>query len=535
MTAGVHRYDAVIVGAGMSGLYQLIKLRQLGLRVRLFEMATSVGGVWTWNRYPGARFDSESITYAYAFSEELAQEWNWSEAFASQPETERYLNHVADKFDLRGDIQLEARVDQAHWQEESRTWRIRLADGSLHDCRSLVTALGPLSAPTLPNIAGRDDFRGAAYHTSRWPREPVTFAGKRVAVIGTGSTGVQVIQEVSKTALQLTVFQRRPNWCAPLNNYKIHPEDQEALKSSYRAVYQRCAETFAGYVHTPDPRSALEVSPEEREAFYEKLYNEPGFGIWLANFKDILTSKEANKTISDFIARKIRQRVKDPQTAERLIPKDHGFGTRRVPLETNYYECFNQPNVDLVDSKATPIERITSTGIQTSERHRDFDIIIYATGFDALTGAYDRIDIRGVDGRRLKEEWRESARTWGGLLCEGFPNMTMLLGPHTGLGNIPRSIEFVVEWTADFIAFLERNKLTRAEASREAVDAWMEVVRKSSEGLLSNEVDSWFTGVNSNVEGRQHRTLARYSGSLPAYREWVLSRTRDRYDGLVLE
>lgn len=535
MTEQVHRYDAVIVGAGMSGLYQLIKLRQLGLRVRLFEMGTSVGGVWAWNRYPGARFDSESITYAYAFSKEVAQEWNWSEAFASQPETERYLNFVADKFNIRGDIQLEARVEQAHWQEEARTWRVRLADGSLHDCRYLVTALGPLSAPTLPNIPGRDDFRGAAYHTSRWPKDPVSFSGKRVGVIGTGSTGVQVIQEISKTARHLTVFQRRANWCAPLNNYEIKAEDQQALKASYPEAYRRCKETFAGYLHTPDPRSALEVSSEEREAFYEKLYNEPGFGIWLGNFRDILTSKEANKTISDFIARKIRERVKDPQIAERLIPKDHGFGTRRVPLETNYYECFNQSNVELVDSKSTPIQRITATGIETSECHREFDIIIYATGFDALTGAYDRIDIRGVHGRRLKEEWRESARTWAGLLCEGFPNMMMLLGPHTGLGNIPRSIEFVVEWTADFIAFLERHKLTRAEASREAVDAWMEVVRKSSEGLLSNEVDSWFTGVNSNVQGRQHRTLARYSGSLPAYREWVLARTRDRYDGVVLK
>jgi cation diffusion facilitator CzcD-associated flavoprotein CzcO len=511
-------YDAIVIGAGISGLYQLYRLRELGMRVRVFEAGTGVGGTWYWNRYPGARFDSESYSYGYSFSPELLEEWNWSEHFAPQPETLRYLNYVADKFDLRRDIQFRSRVTAAHYREETRAWDVTLEDGSRASARFLITAIGPLSAPTMPRIEGVETFRGQSCHTARWPHEGVNFAGKRVAVIGTGATGVQTIQEVAKTVGHLTVFQRTPNWCAPLHNGKIGEEEMHRIRAGYPEMFARCRETFACFLHTPDPRGVFEVTPEEREAFFEKLYGEKGFGIWQGNFRDILTDKAANALISDFVARKIRERVKDPVTAERLIPKNHGFGTRRVPLETRYYEVYNQPNVKLVDINETPIERITPTGIKTSDAEYDFDIIVYATGFDAITGSFDRIDIRGAGGLRLKDKWKGGPQTYLGVQVEGFPNMMMLMGPHTALGNIPRSIEYNVEWVTGLIGHMRAHQLSRVEARPEGVASWTEHVKALGEGLLSNEVNSWMTGINSNVEGKQTRIVARYSGSAPAYR-----------------
>lgn len=528
-------YDAIVIGAGMSGLYQLYCLRELGLRVRVLEAGTGVGGTWYWNRYPGARFDSESYSYSYSFSKELLQEWNWNEHFAPQPETLRYLNHVADKFDLRRDIQFSSRVSAAHYQDEARSWNVTLEDGSRFRSRFLITAVGPLSAPTLPRIEGVDTFKGASYHTARWPHEPVSFEGKRVAVIGTGATGVQTIQEVVKTAEHLTVFQRTPNWCAPLHNSEIDTETMTKIKAGYPEMFKRCQETFACFVHTPDPRGAFEVAPDVREAFFEKLYAEPGFGIWQGNFRDILTDPKANDLISDFVARKIRQRVNDPKVAEKLIPKNHGFGTRRVPLETKYYEAYNQPNVQLVDIKETPIERITAHGIKTSDADYQFDIIIYATGFDAITGSFDRIDIRGADGLRLKDKWAHGPRTYLGVLVEGFPNMMMLMGPHTALGNIPRSIEYNVEWVTGVIRYARDHDLTRVEATEAGVESWTDHVKSLGVGLLSNEVNSWMTGINSNVEGKQTRIIARYSGSAPAYRARCDEVAAKNYQELALE
>ena len=387
-TAGRPDFDVIIIGAGLSGLYQQYRVRELGLSVRVIEAGSDVGGTWYWNRYPGARFDSESYSYGFSFSKELLDEWNWSEHFAPQPETLRYTAYVADKFDLRRDIVFGRRVSSAHWQEAARVWQLRLDDGQQLSARFLITAIGALSVPTLPLVDGIESFKGVSCHTAKWPHEPVSFEGKRVAVIGTGATGIQTIQEVAKTAAHLTVFQRTANWCAPLHNRKITDEEQRAIKAGYAEIFQRCSENPGGFIHKPDPRSALEVSREEREAFWEQRYAEPGFGIWVGNYRDILTNRESNALISDFIARKVRERVKDPATAEKLIPKNHGFGTRRLPLETRYYEVYNQPNVELVDLNETPIERITPTGIRTSAGESEFDMIIYATGFDALTGAY---------------------------------------------------------------------------------------------------------------------------------------------------
>jgi cation diffusion facilitator CzcD-associated flavoprotein CzcO len=527
-------YDAIIIGAGMSGLYQLYRLRELGLRVRVFEAGTGVGGTWYWNRYPGARFDSESYSYGYSFSKELLEEWNWSEHFAGQPETLRYINRVADKFDLRRDIQFSSRVAAAIWQENTLSWTLTLQDGSHFRTRFLITAIGPLSAPTLPRIEGTDSFAGQSFHTARWPQEPVDFAGKRVAVVGTGATGVQTIQTIAGSVGHLTVFQRTPNWCAPLHNGKIDEQTQREIKAGYPEMFKRCQETFACFIHTPDPRGTFEVTDEEREAFFEKLYSERGFGIWQGNFRDILIDRKANAVISDFVAKKIRQRVKNPEVAEKLIPRNHGFGTRRLPLETFYYEVYNRDNVELVDLTETPIERITPEGIKTGDREYEFDIIIYATGFDAITGSFDKIDLRGVDRTRLKDKWKSGPQTYLGVMVDGFPNMMMLMGPHTALGNIPRSIEYNVDWVTGLIRHARENDLTRVEATAAGVTSWTDHVKALGVGLLSNEVNSWMTGINSNVEGKQTRIVARYSGSAPAYRARCDEVAAKQYDELML-
>ena len=526
--------DAIVIGAGVSGLYQLYRLRELGLTVRVFETGSAVGGTWYWNRYPGARFDSESWTYGYSFSRELLEEWDWEEHFAGQPETERYLNYVADKFDLRRDIQFDSRVTAAHYQDDARRWDVILEDGRHYNTRFLVTAVGVLSAPTMPRIPGVESFRGQSCHTHYWPKEPVKFEGKRVAVIGTGATAVQTITEVAKTAGHLTVFQRTPQWCAPLHNAKIAQEEMRRIRANYAEIFARCQETYGCFIHSTDPRSALEVTPEEREAFWEKLYGEPGFGIWMGNFRDIMVDRQANALISDFVARKIRQRVKDPAVAEKLIPKNHGFGTRRVPLESGYYEVYNQPNVKLIDINKTPIERITPTGIKTSDAEYEFDVIIYATGFDAITGAFDRIDIRGVDGASLKQKWQDGPQTFLGILVDGFPNMLMVMGPHAGLGNFPRAAEYSADWATGLIRFARDRGLTRIEATAAGAAGWTDHVIAASEGLLFTEVDSWMTGINRNVEGKHVRRIMRYSGGHPKFRERCEAVVADGYRELTL-
>ena len=513
-------HDVVVIGAGMSGLYLLYRLRELGLDVRVLEAGTGVGGTWYWNRYPGARFDSESWSYGYSFSQALLDTWDWKEHFAGQPEVERYLNHVADRFDLRRDIEFSARVAAAAYDGAQRCWALDLADGRRIRSRFMITALGPLSAPTMPRFPGIDDFRGEWFHTGLWPKQPVDFAGKRVAVIGTGASGVQAIQEIAKTAGHLTVFQRRPNWCTPLNNGPIPREEMAAIRADYPAIFQRCRETAACFVHTADPRGTFEVSEAERLAFWEELYGGRGFGIWQGNFRDILVDREANRLLSEFVADKIRSRVNDPETAEKLIPKDHGFGTRRVPQETGYYEVYNRPNVRLVSMLDELVERITADGVRTAAADYPVDMIVYATGFDAVTGSFDRIDIAGAGGRTLKQAWQDGPTTFVGVMVDGFPNMFMAMGPHAALGNNPRSIEYNVEWIRDLIGHMTRRGLTFADAAPAAVRDWNEFVRQKAEGLLASEIDSWMTGVNMNVEGRQVRRLVRYSGTAPEYRAW---------------
>ncbi len=515
----VQTYDAIIIGAGAGGISALMQLREAGLRCRLFEAGTGPGGAWYWNRYPGARFDSESYSYGFFFSKELFNEWRWSEHFSGQPETERYFNYVVDRFDLRKDMQFSSRVAAAHFRDDDAMWDVTLEDGSTFRARWVVAAVGPLTKPQLPKIEGVETFAGEAYHTARWPKEPVSFAGKRVGVIGTGASGVQTIQEVAKTAGHLTVFQRTANYMAPLRNGPVDEEEQARIQASYDQLKSRVNSTYAWFLHTPDQRSIFDVSDEERERFFEEKYNARGMGIWQANFRDVLTDKRANDLISDFIHRKIRERVKDPATAEKLIPKDHGFGTRRVPHETNYYEVFNQPNVTLVDLKATPFRRITPTGVETTEGFHELDMLIYATGFDAVTGAFEAIDIRGVGGLPLAEKWEDGPITYLGIMTTGFPNFFMSAGPLSAQGNIPRTCEYNAWWVAELVRYMNANGLTYIEPLPQVEEAWTEHAREVQSTLLTSGVDSWFTGVNLNREGRTGRRVVQYRGGAYIYRQ----------------
>ncbi len=530
------RHEVIIIGAGVSGIYQLYRLLELGVDVTVLEAGGGPGGTWYWNRYPGARFDSESYTYGYSFSKELLEEWDWSEHFAGQPETLRYLNHVVDKFDLRGHMQFNCKVEAAVFDDEARCWTVRLEDGRSLTTRILLTAIGMLSAATMPLIEGVDDFKGEAFHTYYWPREPVDLKGKKVAILGTGATAVQIIAEIADKVGELSVFQRRPNWCAPLHNSPIDDKTQAKIKASYDEIFERCHETPGGFIHGPDRRKFAEVPEDERLAFWEELYNSPGFGVWLGNFRDVLVDEKVNAEFTKFIADKIRQRVHDPVTAEKLIPKDHGFGTRRVPLDTNYYEAYNRDNVHLIDINETPIERITPAGIKTSDREHEFDVIIYATGFDAITGAFDRIEFIGTDGQKLSDKWFDGPITYLGLQTTGFPNMIILAGPQGGsvATNFPRGIEEAVDWATELFKHLRANGYSRVEPTQEAEDEWTEHVKDSYNYSLLGTTKSWFTGYNSNVAGHDNLRYMIYNGGAPRYRERLSQVAENGYKGFAL-
>jgi cation diffusion facilitator CzcD-associated flavoprotein CzcO len=527
-------HEYIVIGAGICGLYSLYRLRELGFDVLALEAHDGVGGTWHKNRYPGCRFDSESYTYGYSFSKEMLQEWGWTEHFAAQPETRRYLNYMADKFGLRDNIRFNGKVRAATYREDSRTWLVDLADGRRLSCRFLLTALGLLSAPVMPRIPGIGTFRGTSLHTYEWP-EDLDLTGKRVGVIGTGSTGVQVISAIAPDVAELYVFQLQPNWCAPLNNGPIEPEEMARIKASYDKIFARCAETPGGFLHGPDRRRFYEVSPEERRALWEKLYASRGFGIWLGNFRDILLDDDANREFSDYIAEKIRSRVTDQETAEKLIPKDHGFGVQRVPMETGYYETFNRRNVHLIDLTDTPITAINGDGILTSGQQYDLDAIIFATGFDAITGSYDRIDIRGIAGLKLKDKWDSPGgpQTYLGVQVGGFPNLFLLGGPHSAsvATNYPRAIETQVEWVAGLLEFMHENGYTVVTADPASEAEWTETIKDLYQRQILRKSKSWFTGINLNVQGRQTTRYLIYTGGAPRYRQALTQVAADGYAG----
>jgi cation diffusion facilitator CzcD-associated flavoprotein CzcO len=526
----VKQFDVLIIGAGVTGLYQLYCLRQLGLSVRVYEAGGGVGGTWYWNRYPGARFDSESYTYGYSFSEELLQEWDWKEHYSGQPENERYLNYVADKFDLRRDIQLNACVTSAVYDERTHRWQIHTAEGPRAQAPFVIAAVGVLSAHYVPDFAGLESFQGTWCHTGRWPKGGLDVAGKRVGVIGTGASAVQLIPEIAKDVAQLTIFQRTANYCVPLRNGPIDPAWQRQIKASYPDIFKQCRETPGAFMHAFDPRSALAASPEERRAQYERLWAEPGFKKWLANFYDIMLPGKANEDYAAFVRQKIRERVKDPVVAEKLVPTDHPFGSKRLPCESGYYEVYNQDNVLLVDVREAPIERITPTGIKTRDAEYALDVIIFATGYDAVTGALTRIDIRGTGGQTLKEKFAEGPRTYLGIQSVGFPNLFLM--PGAGAGNFTRGCEPLVEWVRDCIGYMREKGLTRIEATPEAEEAWREHVVEAGATLLRTKANSWFVG--ANIPGKA-RFLLGSPDSAPVMRAKRAEVAAQGYTGFVLQ
>jgi len=532
-------YEVVVIGAGVGGIYQIKKLLDMGVNATVLEGGEGLGGTWFWNRYPGARFDSESYTYGYSFSRELLDEWHWKERFSGQPENLRYLNYVADKFGLRDHMQFNCRIAAMLFDEGTNTWLLRLQDQREITCRFVISSLGPLSAPTLPHYEGMDRFEGASFHTFDWPREPVELAGKRVAVIGTGATGIQVIGEIADKVGDLTVFQGRPNWSAPLHNGPISDEEMGDIRERYEEIFSTCAQTPGGFEHEPDRRGFYNVSREECVALWDRLYGEPGFGIWLGNFVEIFMDEDANAEFSEYIADRIRGRVDDPELAEKLIPRDHGFGIQRVPLETNYYEAYNRDNVHLVDVSETPIEEITPSGIRTSEHDYDFDIIVYATGFDAITGAYDRIDITGVGGKKLRDKWADGPITYLGVMVSGFPNLLMVAGPQSGSAstNFPRGIESGVDWISDMFEYILDHGHKRLEATAEAEREWTLHVEHMYSKMLMRKAKGWFTGYNSNVEGHEHGKIRYvvYNGGAPKFMRRLAEVESRDYEGVTFD
>ncbi|OKO70152.1 cyclohexanone monooxygenase [Bradyrhizobium sp. NAS80.1] len=521
MGEGKTHFEVIVVGAGVAGIYQIKRLVDLGVDATVLESAADLGGTWYWNRYPGCRFDSESYTYGFSFSRELLDEWHWKERFSGQPENLRYLEYVADKFDLRRHMQFDCRVETMRFDEANDLWRVTVSDGRELTCRFVVLAIGLLSAPTMPRLEGIDDFKGRSFHTYYWPHEPVDLTGKRVAVIGTGATGIQLIGEIADKVGDLTVFQRRPNWNAPLNNGPISDAEMADIRSRFDEIFAACALTPGSFLHGPQSKGFYEATREERLALWDRLYDEPGFGIWLGNYREIFMDEAANAEFSRYIADRMRRRVDDPAVAEKLIPKDHGFGVQRLPLETRYLEAYNRENVHLVDISETPLVRATEEGLRTTERDYEFDIIVYATGFDAITGAYDLIDIRGIGGESLAEKWKHAPSTFLGMLVHGFPNLLMPTGPQSASAstNFPRGIENGVAWCTDLLRYIWDRGYTRAEATLEAQERWTGHVIKMYEIMLMRKAKGWFTGYNSNVAGHEEGTVRYfvYNGGTPKF------------------
>lgn len=532
-------YDVIVIGAGVAGIYQIYRLSELGVNATVLEASEDLGGTWFHNRYPGCRFDSESYTYGYSFSTELLNEWHWKERYSSQPENLRYLNYVADKFNLRRFMQFNCRVERMDFDEDGNFWTVKVSDGRVLTTRVVITGIGLLSVPTRPLYEGMDTFEGQSFHTFDWPKEPVELTGKRVAVIGTGATGIQVIGAIADQVDSLLVLQRRPNWAAPLHNGPISDEEMAEIRSRYEDIFATCARTPGGFEHEPDRRGFYSLTSEERHEFWDKLYEMPGFAIWLRNFREIFLDEQANAEFSAYIAERIRRRVKDPEIAEKLIPRDHGFGVQRLPMETNYYEAFNRDNVQLVSLAEEPILRIDKTGIQTEKAHYDLDIIVYATGFDAMTGAFDRIDIHGVGGQTLKEKWADGPVTYMGMQCHGFPNLIFLAGPQSGSAsaNFPRGIETSVNWATDLLEYMWKGGYSRIEATEEAEQGWSKhVADMYAKVLMHKATRSWFTGYNSNIKGREPGKIRYlvYNGGAPKYTKRLREIAESDYEGIAI-
>jgi cation diffusion facilitator CzcD-associated flavoprotein CzcO len=517
--------DVLVVGAGITGIYQLYRAREAGLSVQLLEAGRGVGGTWYWNRYPGAQFDSESYTYAYLFSKDLFEEWEWREHFAHQPEIEQYLNHVVDRFDLRRHIRCDAKVRSATYDESSGTWTVVAGDDAKYRARYLVAATGVLSVPYFPDVPGREEFRGESYHTGLWPTDPVDFAGKRVAVVGTGSSGVQIIPAIADEVTTLTVYQRTANWCTPLNNAPITSEEQAKLRDDFDAMCQTLNTSTHGFLHEPHDRATFDDSKEERRAFYEKMWNSPGFTKLTSNYTDLLFDPAANAEWREFVAERIRAIVEDPETAAKLIPTDHRFAEKRPPFVTGYYETYNKPNVSLVDLRETPIERVAETGIQTAEGLREFDVIVWATGFDFGTGALMRMGIRGRHGLALEDHWADGPRTFLGVQTTGFPNFFFPGGPHAAAGNNPRYNGDQVDFITEMLVSQRNRGYDIVEVDAAAEEQWTNMVDTWATMPPSFGESSYYFG--SNIPGKPRRYLLNAGGRPKFFKEIGRVRAND--------
>ncbi len=525
-------FDAVIVGAGLAGLYMLHRLRGLGLSAQVYEAGGDVGGTWYWNRYPGARCDIESMDYSYSFSDELQQEWRWSERYAAQPEILRYIAHVADRFDLRRDIQFNTRVTAAHFDEAANRWAIATHGGERVTARFCIMAAGCLSTAQVPDFAGLETFAGAWYHTGNWPHAGVDFTGRRVGVIGTGASGIQAIPVIARQAARLFVFQRTPNFTIPAWNGPLDPEHERRLKANYAEHRRKNRESRTGFVVPVGEKPALEATPDERECAYEARWTRGGFGFTSA-FADIGTNRDANETAAAFVRAKIRAIVRDPAVAEALSPRDHPIGTKRLPLDTDYYETYNRANVTLVDVRKDPIETITPTGLRTRGAAYELDSLVFATGFDAMTGTLLNIDIRGKGGCALKEKWADGPRTYLGIAVAGFPNLFIITGPGSPsvLSNMIVSIEQHVDWIADCLAYLRAHDVQSIEPTVAAEDAWVAHVNEVGDTTLYPLANSWYVG--ANIPGKP-RVFMPYVGGVGAYRKRCDEVAAKGYEGFTL-
>ena len=525
--------DAVVIGAGFAGLCMVHRLKEMGLSHRAFEQGGGVGGTWYWNRYPGASSDSQSWVYSYTFSEALEQEWNWSCRYPEQPEILRYLEHVADRFDLGPSFDFNTRVTAATYDESSGFWTVETDGGERVRTKFLITAVGCLSAAQVPNIPGLDQFQGDWYHTGKWPHEGVDFSGKRVGVVGTGSSGMQSIPVIAKQAMHLTVFQRTPNFSVPARNAPIEPEEMRKLKRDIKQIRETCRWATIGQPYDFKQTAALEVDPEERRRQYEADWQKGGFEWMFGSYRDLLFDEKANETAAEFVREKIRGAVQDPEIARKLIPRGYPIATKRLPLDTNYFETFNRENVELVDLRESPIEEIVPSGIRTRDKTYPLDAIVFATGFDALTGPLTRLGIRGKGGQGLGEKWSAGPRTYLGVSTMGFPNLFMITGPGSPsvLGNMPTSIEQHVEWISDCIHHLRDKGASTIEPTKDAEDAWGVHVKELADATLFPQTDSWYMG--ANVPGKP-RVFMPYIGGFGTYRKLCSEIAAKGYEGFAI-
>lgn len=527
--------DAVVIGAGVAGLYQTYRLRELGLSVQGLEAGSNVGGTWYWNRYPGARFDSEAYIYQYWFSEDLFKDWSWSERFPAQPEIERWLNYVADRCDLRKNYRFSTAVKSAHYDEAAEAWTVTTNSGDVVKSRYLITCCGMLSAPLERTFPGQEDFEGKIFHTARWPKEPVQFAGKRVGVVGNGATGIQVIQTIAPEVGSLKVFVRTPQYIIPMKNPKYGQAEVQNYKARFSELAKTLPHTFSGFEYDFENGNWSDLTSAQRREVIERIWNEGSLRLWLASFAEIFSDEQASEEISEFVREKMRARLKDPRLCDLLIPKHYGFGTHRVPLETKYLEVYLQDNVELVSVKDNPIARVTPEGIQTTDGQiHALDIIVLATGFDAGSGALTRIDIRGRGGRTLKVEWGKEIRTMMGLQVYGYPNLFTTgapLAPSAALCNMTTCLQQQVDWITDCIDHMQRRKMSFIEPTKDGQDAWVTHHDELANQTLVVKTDSWYMG--SNVEGKPRRLLS-YIGGVGKYRSLCDEAAQADYRGFEM-